>query len=185
MQPDDAADLVSDLDDATARDLLDRMEPDEAEELRRLLSYADDTAGGLMTTSPVILGHDSTVAEALARIARADLSPPLATQVYICRAPLETPTGRFLGAAHFQRLLREPPSTLVSELLDSELSPITADTPLAELARYFATYNLAAVPVVDDGRHLIGAVTIDDVIDHLLPEDWRDNEVPTLRWGGR
>jgi flagellar motility protein MotE (MotC chaperone)/sporulation protein YlmC with PRC-barrel domain len=185
MQPDDAADLVSDLDDATARDLLDRMDPEEAEELRRLLSYADDTAGGLMTTSPVILSHDSTVAEALARIARVDLSPPLATQVYICRAPLETPTGRFLGAAHFQRLLREPPSTLVSELLDSELSPITADTPLAELARYFATYNLAAVPVVDEGRHLIGAVTIDDVIDHLLPEDWRDNELPTLRWGGR
>lgn len=185
MQPDDAADLVSDLDAATASDLLRRMDPEEAAELRRLLSYAEDTAGGLMTTDPIIVGHDATVAEALARIAKADLSPPLASQVYVCRAPLETPTGRFLGAAHFQRLLREPPASLVSEILDGELSPLVAETPLSEVARYFATYNLAAVPVVDEGRHLIGAVTVDDVVDHLLPEDWREQDSPLIRWGGR
>lgn len=183
MQPDDAADLVSDLDDATARDLLQRMDPEEAEELRRLLRYADDTAGGMMTPDPVILSHDATVAEALARIAKADLSPPLASQVYVCRPPLETPTGKFLGAAHFQRLLREPPSTLVSAVLDTDLSPISAETLLPEVARYFATYNLAAAPVTDEGGHLIGAVTIDDVIDHMLPEDWREIEAPTVRWG--
>jgi CBS domain-containing protein len=177
MQPDDAADLVGDLDADIATHLLDRMEPEEAEELRRLMSYAEDTAGGMMTTSPVIVGHDSTVAEALARMSKPDLSPPLASQVYVVRPPLETPTGKLLGIAHFQRLLREPPSTLVSAVVDSELAPIAAETPLGEVARYFATYNLAAVPVVDAGGHLIGAVTVDDVIDHMLPEDWRETAV--------
>ncbi len=176
MEPDDAADLVGDLDADTASDLLQRMEPDEAEELRRLMSYADDSAGGMMTTDPVILGHDSTVAEALARVAKPDLSPQLASQVYVARPPLETPTGKFLGVAHFQRLLREPPATLVTSILDTELAPLTADTPLSDVARYFATYNLAAVPVVDSGGHLIGAVTVDDVVDHMLPEDWREGE---------
>lgn len=174
MQPDDAADLVGDLDAATATHLLARMEPEEADELRRLMAYADDTAGGMMTTSPVIVGHDSTVAEALARISTRDLSPPLATQVYVVRPPLETPTGKLLGAAHFQRLLREPPATLVSAVVDHELAPLADDTPLAEVARFFATYNLAAAPVVDLGGHLVGAVTVDDVIDHMLPEDWRE-----------
>ncbi len=178
MEPDDAADLVGDLDAETASDLLQRMEPDEAEELRRLMSYADDSAGGMMTTEPVIVGHDSTVAEALARVARPELSPPLASQVYVTRSPLETPTGKLLGVAHFQRMLREPPATLVSAILDSQLSPITPDTPLPEVARYFAAYNLAAVPVVDEGGHLIGAVTVDDVIDHMLPQDWRESDAP-------
>jgi len=176
MEPDDAADLMGDLDEMTATDLFQRMEPEEAAEIRRLMSYADDTAGGMMTPEPVIVGHDATVAEALARVARADLSPPLASQVYVVRPPLETPTGRLLGVAHFQRLLREPPATLVSSIVDNELAPITAETPLAEVARYFATYNLAAAPVVDAGGHLIGAVTVDDVIDHMLPADWREME---------
>jgi flagellar motility protein MotE (MotC chaperone) len=174
MQPDDAADLVSDLDAATASHLLERMEPEEAEEVRRLMAYAEDTAGGMMTTGPVIVGHDSTVAEALARISNRDLSPPLATQIYVVRPPLETPTGKLLGTAHFQRLLREPPATLVSAVVDTELAPLAVETPLAEVARYFATYNLAAAPVVDIGGHLVGAVTVDDVIDHMLPEDWRE-----------
>ncbi len=178
MEPDDAADLMGDLDAATATDLLRRMEPEEAEELRRLMSYDEDTAGGMMTTDPVIIGHDGSVADALARIARDDLSPPLASQVYVVRPPLETPTGRFLGVVHFQRLLREPPATLVSGIIDDELAPLTADTSLSEVARYFATYNLAAVPVVDVGGHLIGAVTVDDVIDHMLPADWRETPGP-------
>lgn len=174
MEPDDAADLIGDLDPETATDLLGRMEPDEAEEIRRLMSYGEDTAGGMMTPEPVVLPPDGTVAEALAMCAAQDLSAPLASQVYVVRPPLETPTGRFIGAAHFQRLLREPPATLVSAILDTELEPITADTPLSTVARYFATYNLAAVPVVDDAGHLLGAVTVDDVIDHMLPPDWRE-----------
>jgi Mg/Co/Ni transporter MgtE len=174
MDPDDAADLLSELPTETQEALLALVEPEDAEDLRRLLAYDDYTAGGMMTPEPVILPPDSTVAEALARIRDSDLSPALAAQVYVVRAPFETPTGKYLGVAHFQRLLREPPSTLVSAVLDDSLEPIGPTAPLSQVTRYFATYNLVALPVVDESDHLLGAVTVDDVIDHMLPENWRD-----------
>jgi Mg/Co/Ni transporter MgtE len=177
MDPDDAADLLSELPPEQAEEYLEAMEPDEAEDLRRLLTYDDFSAGGMMTTEPIVLSTDATVAEALARVREEQLSPALASQVYVTRQPLETPTGKYLGVAHVQRLLREPPSSLVSGVLDTSLTPIGPEAPLGQVARYFATYNLVALPVVDANGHLIGAVTIDDVIDHMLPEDWRENEI--------
>jgi Mg/Co/Ni transporter MgtE len=174
MDPDDAADLLSELPPEQQEALLALVEPEDAEDLRRLLSYDDFSAGGMMTTEPVVLPPDATVAEALARVRDSDLSPALAAQVYVVRAPFETPTGKYLGVAHFQRLLREPPATLVSAILDDSLEPIGPEAPLQQVTRYFATYNLVALPVVDEADHLLGAVTVDDVIDHMLPENWRD-----------
>ncbi len=174
MSPDDAADLLGELPPAEAERLLELMEPDEAEPVRQLLAYADNTAGGLMTSEPVILPPNTTVAEALARIRHADLSPALAAQVYVVRPPYETPTGRYLGTAHFQRLLREPPSSLISSVLDTDIDPLAADCPLSEVTRHLASYDLIAVPVVDSEQRLLGAVTVDDVLDHLLPDDWRE-----------
>lgn len=182
MGPDDAADLLAELPEADAEKLLALMEPGEAADVRRLLSYDELTAGGMMTTEPVILPPDATVAEALARVRVADLTPALASAVYVCRPPLETPTGRFLGTAHIQRLLREAPSSLVSGVVDKDVEPLLPQTGLAAVTQYLATYNLVSVAVVDDNDHLLGAVTVDDVLDHLLPEDWRDHpaeiEVP-------
>lgn len=174
MDPDDAADLISELPPEQAADLLERMEPDEADDIRRLLSYGDYTAGGMMTTEPIVLAPDATVAEALARVRSPELSPSLAAQVYVTRPPTDTPTGRYLGTCHLQRLLREPPSALVSGVVDTSLAPIGPDTDVGTVARYFATYNLVALPVVDSDDHLLGAVTVDDLIDHMLPENWRD-----------
>lgn len=176
MDPDDAADLLSELPPERAEELLERMEPDEAEDIRRLLSYDDYSAGGMMTPTPIVLPPDATVADALAQIRNPDVSPALASQVYVTRPPTETPTGRYLGAAHFQRLLRHPPATLVSSLIDTNLEPVGPETPLGIVTREFATYNLVALPVVDEDNRLLGAVTIDDVIDHMLPEDWREND---------
>jgi Mg/Co/Ni transporter MgtE len=176
LESDDAADLLAELPPEQAEQLLALVEPDDAEDLRRLLAYEEYTAGGMMTPEPVILPPDSTVAEALARVRDSDLSPALAAQVYVVRAPFETPTGKYLGVAHFQRLLREPPSTLVSAVLDDSLEPIGPAAPLSQVTRYFATYNLVALPVVDENDHLLGAVTVDDVIDHMLPEDWREGD---------
>lgn len=173
MDPGDAADLISELPSQQAEDLLEHMEPDEADDIRRLLTYDDFSAGGLMTTEPVVLGPDATVAQALAQVRNADLSPALASQVYVTRPPTETPTGRYLGTCHFQRLLREPPGTLISAILDTELTPMEPDAPLPIVTRYFAAYNLVAVPVVDPEGRLLGAVTVDDVVDHMLPQDWR------------
>jgi CBS domain-containing protein len=173
MDPDDAADLLAELSKVDRDRLLELMEPDEAEPVRQLLKYSEDTAGGIMTSEPVILAPDATIAEALARVRVPELTPALASQVYVCRPPSATPTGRYLGLAHIQRLLREPPSNLVSGALD-DLEPLRPEAPLAEVTRYFATYNLVAAPVVDAQGRLVGAVSVDDVLDHLLPEDWRE-----------
>ena len=174
MDPDDAADLLSELPEADKERLLTLMQPQDAAPLRRLLEYEESTAGGMMTTEPIVLRPDATVADALARVRIHDISPALAAQVYVCRPPDETPTGQYLGVVHFQRLLRDPPFTLVGAIVDSDLRPLPPDTPLYETTSYLATYNMVSAPVVDEGGHLLGAVTVDDVLDHLLPDDWRE-----------
>jgi flagellar motility protein MotE (MotC chaperone)/sporulation protein YlmC with PRC-barrel domain len=174
MSPDDAADLMADLPPETAEQLLQLMEPDEADDVRRLMSYEEQTAGGMMTTEPVILSPEATVADALAHVRHSELSPSLAAMVYVARPPLEPPTGRLLGIAHIQRLLREPPSTMVGKVVDTDVEPLRAASSLEECARHLATYNLVAAPVVDDDGRLIGAVAVDDLLDHLLPQNWRD-----------
>jgi Mg/Co/Ni transporter MgtE len=181
MDPDDAADLLGVLNPTEAEVLLRRMDPEESEPVRRLLSHSPDTAGGLMTSEPVVLAPDTTVAEALARVRDPDLTPAVASLVFVVRPPTATPTGRYLGCVHLQALLREPPANLVSGIVDTDLPSLTPDTSLGALTRYFAAYNLVCGPVVDEENHLLGAVTVDDVLDHLLPHDWRDDyEEPHL-----
>ena len=174
MDPDDAADLLGVLQPGEAEALLRRMDPEDSESVRRLLSHSPDTAGGLMTSDPVVLAPDTTVAEALARVRDPDLTPALASLVFVVRPPTATPTGRYLGCVHIQALLREPPAHLVSGLVDSDLPRLGPDTPLHAVTRYLAAYNLVCGPVVDEESHLLGAVTVDDVLDHLLPDDWRE-----------
>ncbi|MDO5737110.1 MAG: PRC-barrel domain-containing protein [Propionibacteriaceae bacterium] len=177
MDPDDAADLIRDLPNDVAEDLLRRMEPEEASDVRRLLLYEEFTAGGMMTPEPVILDTDATVADALARCREESLTPALASMVFVCRPPVETPSGRYIGACHVQQLLRAAPTLLVATMLDDGLHPLAASAPLAQVSRFFATYNLVVAPVVNDQHQLIGAVTVDDVLDHMLPDDWRGDHM--------
>ncbi|MFI2840662.1 magnesium transporter MgtE N-terminal domain-containing protein [Mycolicibacterium sp. PDY-3] len=176
MDPDDAADLLGSMAPADAEQFLRRMDPEDSEDVRRLLSHSPNTAGGLMTSEPVVLAPDTTVAEALARVRDPDLTPALASLVFVVRPPTATPTGRYLGCVHLQRLLREPPAALVSGIVDTDLPSLRPDEPLGALTRYFAAYNLVCGPVVDEENHLLGAVSVDDVLDHLLPDDWREHE---------
>lgn len=176
MDPDDAADLLGELPTDEQERLLSLMQPGDAADMRRLMSYEERTAGGLMTTEPIVLRPDASVADALARVRNPDLSPALAAQVYVCRPPDDTPTGKYLGTVHFQRLLREPPPSLVSSILDSDLQPLDPEADLPAIAGFFATYDMVAAPVVDEAGALLGAVTVDDVLDHMLPEDWRETE---------
>jgi CBS domain-containing protein len=173
MDPDDAADLLGELSEADRARLLAMMVPDEAEPVRRLLVYDEETAGGLMTTEPVIMRAGDTVAEALARVRDPDLPPALAAQVFVVRPPTQTPTGRYLGVAYLQRLLREPPSEELGSCVDTDLDCIAPEEPTRRVAEYLATYDLLAAPVCDPQGRLLGAVSIDDVLDHLLPEAWR------------
>jgi len=185
MDPDDAADLLREVGQERAQALLALMEPEDAEDVQRLMHYEDYSAGGMMTTEPIVLTADSTVAEALSRVRLSEVAPGLASQVFVCRQPIETPTGRLMGIVHIQRLLREPPATLLGGILDSDIAPLSAEATLNEVASYLASYNLLAVPVVDANERLLGAVTIDDVLDHLLPENWRHEESVRREGGDR
>jgi len=181
MDPDDAADLLGEMPAAERARLLAAMEPDEANPVRRLLSYESATAGGLMTPEPVIMAPDATVAEALARVREHALPTALAAQVFVVTPPLSVPTGRFLGTIGFQRLLRHPPSDVLGDIIPERSEVLSPNTPALEVAGRLAAYDMVAVAVCDGSRHLVGVVTIDDVMDHLLPEGWRRRLLP--RWG--
>jgi CBS domain-containing protein len=173
MQPDDAADLLAEMPPEQREKLLTAMESVQAADLRRLLRYDAATAGGLMTSRPIIVAPDAPVAEVLARIRQREVSVTAAAQVYVCEPPSATPTGRFLGSVGFQRLLRRPPSTLIGDCIQDESAFVRPDLPERELAARLAAYNLISVAVCDEDGRLLGAVTVDDVLDHLLPPDWR------------
>lgn len=176
MEPDDAADLLGQLPESRSEQLLELMEPEEAEDVRMLLAYGPDTAGGLMTPEPIVLSADATVAEALALIRRHELHPALAASVFITLPPYETPTGRLLGVVHFQRMLRYPPHERLGAIIDDSLDAVPATASAAEVARMLASYNLVSLPVVDQAHRLVGAVSVDDVLDYLLPDDWRSHD---------
>jgi Mg/Co/Ni transporter MgtE len=173
MDPDDAADLLREMGQERADALIELMEPEDAEDVLRLMNYEDYSAGGMMTTEPLVMSADATVAEALAAVRKSEISPALASQIFVCRQPLETPTGRFMGIVHYQRLLREPPATLLGSIVDTNTQGLNPDASLNEVSSYLASYNLLSLPVIDANDRLLGAVTVDDVLDHLLPENWR------------
>ena len=180
MEPDDAADLIAQLPAVRGEHLLELMDPEEAEDVRFLLSYDADTAGGLMTTEPIIVSADATVAEGLALIRRHELAPAIGAAICVTLPPYEPPTGRFLGMVHFQRMLRYPPHERLGTIIDRSIEPVTPDTSAAEVSRRLASYDLVSLPVVDESHRLVGVVTIDDVLDYLLPDDWRsaDTDAP-------
>ncbi|MBV1894064.1 MAG: CBS domain-containing protein [Ilumatobacteraceae bacterium] len=177
MEFDDLADLIGEMAPADQERMLDVMDDDDAEVVRNLLSYEEGTAGGLMTPEVIILGPDSTVAEALAQIRNPHWVVSIAAQVFVSQAPYKAPTGKLLGVVHFQRLLREPSSMELGRLLadDPTLSPNSTDREVAEM---LASYDLLAVAVCDDAQRLLGAVTVDDVIDRMLGSGWRTRHAP-------
>ncbi len=173
MEADDAADLLGEFSPSRQAELLHAMDPEEAEPVRRLLSYQPDTAGGLMTPEPVVLAPNATVAEALARVRDPELPVPLAAAVFICRPPLETPTGRYIGNVGIQRLLRENPSKPLGRCVDEDVEPVKVTATDREVATQLAAYDVVSLAVVDDSGRLVGAITIDDVLDRVLPANWR------------
>lgn len=173
MDPDDAADLLREMGQERAEALLELMEPEDAEDVLRLMNYEDYSAGGMMTTEPIVMSADYSVADALAAVRQKEISPALASQIYICRQPLETPTGRFIGTVHYQRLLREPPSILLGSIVDTDSKGVKPDATLHEVSSHLASYNMLSLPVIDANERLLGAITVDDVLDHLLPDNWR------------
>jgi CBS domain-containing protein len=178
MQPDDAADLLAELPPEQRERLLAAMETVQATDLRRLLRYDATSAGGLMTSQPLIVPPDTPVAEVLAMIRDPEVAATAGAQVYVCEPPTVTPTGRYLGTAGFQQLLRYPPAAPVAECIEDSVF-VRPDLAEQEVARRMAAYNLVGVAVCDQDGRLLGAITVDDVLDRILPADWRKGETTT------
>src|SRR5215469_80162 len=176
MDPDDAADLLAEMPSEQRERLLAAMETVQADDLRRLLRYDATTAGGLMTSNPLIVPPDAPVAQVLAEIRQPETAATVAAQVYVCEPPSLTPTGRYLGTVGFQRLLREPPATNVGQCVE-ETGFVRPELSEREVARRMAAYDLIGVAVCDEEGCLLGAITVDDVLDRILPTGWRKSEI--------
>lgn len=172
MEIDDLTDLLAEMPGDQRAKILDAMDDEDADVLRRLLAYEEGTAGGLMTPEIIVLGPTATVAEALAELRDPEWLVSIAAQVFVCRPPYKPPTGKYLGVVHFQRLLREAPGMELGQCLETEPT-VTPDISDREVAERLASYNMLSIGVCDEAGRLLGAITIDDVLDRTLPTGWR------------
>ena len=168
MSPDDAADLIADLSEESKAEILPLMERDEAEEVRELLGYPEDTAGGIMTTAYVAISEDLTAARAIEKLR--ELEPDAETIYYVYVVDAQE---HLVGVLSLRDLIVAKPDTPVREFMHVEPVAVGALTPQEEVAQVVARYNLLAVPVVDDQGVLLGIVTVDDAIDTVLPTAWK------------
>ena len=167
MDPDEAADLLGDLKPEQARQALAEME--EAEEVRPLLGYPDETAGGLMTTAYIALPREATLEEAIAFLRTIDPDTDIPNYLYV----VDT-NQRLVGVVSLADLLRAAPDTRLGQIMDPEVIYVTADTDQEEAARIMSKYDLSAVPVVDNAQRLIGVITFDDLVEVLEEEATED-----------
>jgi magnesium transporter len=168
MSPDDAADLVADLSESARDEILALMERDEAAEVRELLGYPEDTAGGIMTTEFVSVPETLTAAETIDRLR--ELEPDAETIYYVY---VTDDDGRLVGVLSLRDLIVARPDTPISEVMIREPVAVGVLADQDEVAEVVAHYNLLAVPVVDDDGRLAGIVTVDDAIDTVLPTAWK------------
>lgn len=167
MEPDEAADLLGDLPPAQASEALAQME--DAGDVIPLLGYPDETAGGLMTTAFLALHRTTTIQQAIQFLRQ--VSPEIDIPYYLYVIDREK---RLTGVLGLRNLVIAEPSAAVGDIMDHEVIYVSTDTDQEEVARVMARYDLAAVPVVDRNRHLVGAITHDDIVDVLEDEATED-----------
>ena len=168
MSPDDAADLVADLDQDTRDEILALMERDEAEEVQELLGYPEDSAGGIMTTEFISLEDHLTAGGAIQRLR--ELEPDAETIYYVYIADDE---GRLVGVLSLRDLIVAPPDTPIHDVMIREPVAVSVTASQDEVAEVVAHYNLLAVPVVDEEGVVRGIVTVDDALDTVIPTAWK------------
>jgi CBS domain-containing protein len=167
MGPDDAADLVTELDQPRRAPILSLLPPSQQAKVRALLSYGQSSAGGLMSTDFVSVATDATVADALAAVRAADVLPQVSADVFLLEEE------RLAGSVPLVDLLRAEAGTRVSELVEHSNASVNVDDDFPEVARRMADFNLTVVAVVEDDGRVIGVITVDDVLEAMLPNSWR------------
>ena len=168
MEIDDEIDLLKELDPDRRESLLSGMDPEQVSQLRALLRYNEDTAGGMMNPEAIVLTPEATVAEAIARLRDTDLPPAISVRLFITEAPTQAPTGRYLGSVTLPRLLQEPPAHKVGDCINREEPTLQPSASENEVASLLARYDLLAVAVIDPLERLVGVITVDDVIIRLI-----------------
>lgn len=168
MEPDEAADILGDLPHAKVRELLQEMEPSEAEDVVELLEHEEDTAGGMMTTEYVAFPPEITVGQTLEKL-RA-MADEVETIYYIYATD---PSGRLMGVASLRELMTARADQPLDEIMTTQIISVKPEAPLREVAETLSKYNLTALPVVDAEGKLEGIVTVDDVLDDLIPMIWK------------
>ncbi len=168
MEPDDAADLIADLDQDRRLSVLEALPQPTQTKVRALLSYNPETAGGLMSPEFLALPGDTVVSDALEEIRRSPVAPEALSIIYTMDED-----GRLTGTASVVRLVKSPPTARIGEVADVDPVAVRADADLHAIVRKMSDFNLAAAPVIDDQHRMIGVVTVDDVLELLLPTGWR------------
>ena len=172
MEPDEAADVLSDLSESKAEELLETMQPEEAHDVEELLEHEEDTAGGLMTTEHVAFTPSVTVAEAIQRIR--DEAKEAETIYYLYVTDLQ---GKLLGVLSLRELIQADPGQPLEQLMHPEVITLRAETGLREVAELLTKYNLLTLPVVGGEGEMLGIVTVDDVLNLILPMIWKKRAV--------
>ena len=169
MESDDAADLIGELDQERREPLLTLLPHHQQRKLRTLLGYNPASAGGLMSPDFVSLPGTRTVADALAELRRTSLPEETVTTVLVLDAE-----RRLSGVVSVVRLLKEAPATLLDAVKSEPPLILSPDDELAEVALHMADYDLTVAPVVAAAdRSLLGIVTVDDLLEMMIPDDWR------------
>ena len=168
MSPDDAADLIMELDQERRLPILALLPAARQTKIRALLGYNPDTAGGLMTPDFIAVSRDATVSEALAAVRRANVPEQVAASVFLTDAE-----HHLSGAVPLVELVQHGDGEKVVELIEPGKTMVHPDDDFPEVALLMADFNLTCAPVVDDDEHIIGVITVDDVLEAMLPEDWR------------
>lgn len=168
MSPDDAADLLGDLPAEKAEEILDLMEAEESEDVKELLAYPEDTAGGIMTTEFVTVNEHMTAQQAIDELRTVAKDVESIYYLYIL-----SDDGDLVGVISLRELLLVNPTQELSEVMHKDVITVDVMEDQREVAKKIAKYNLLALPVVEDGKKLKGIVTVDDAMDIILPRAWK------------
>ncbi|MBI5100548.1 MAG: magnesium transporter [Nitrospirae bacterium] len=166
MPPDEAADILSDLPTEKAKELLENIEKEEAEDIQELLGHEEDTAGGLMTNDYIAYGPLMTVSEASARFKQHAREVENVYYIYVLDKD-----EKLLGVASLKELILAEPDNLLADIMETNLKTVSPGEDEMDAAEIISKYNLLALPVVDEQGYMHGIITVDDIIDVLLPPE--------------
>ncbi len=175
MAPDEAADLLQDLTAEQREELVDLMEEEEGADVEELLSHSENSAGGIMTTDFVALPRELSAAAAIDRLREMKPDPELAYYLYVIDAE-----GRLDGVVSLRDLVVASPEELLVSIMDPHILKVEVTTPKEDVASLIAKYDLLAVPVVDAQQKLLGIVTVDDVVELMLPRGWKKRSLRSI-----